>query len=44
VAPRNQTFILNGTTVNVTVEDDVRLLWVLRDLLGIHGPKYGCCL
>jgi isoquinoline 1-oxidoreductase alpha subunit len=28
----------------VDVEDDVRLLWVLRDLLGIHGPKYGCGL
>jgi isoquinoline 1-oxidoreductase alpha subunit len=22
----------------------VRLLWVLRDLLGVHGPKYGCGL
>ena len=26
------------------VEDDVRLLWVLRDLLGVNGPKYGCGL
>jgi isoquinoline 1-oxidoreductase alpha subunit len=39
-----QTFKVNGQTVNVEVEDDVRLLWVLRDLLGIHGPKYGCGL
>ncbi len=39
-----QTFIVNGKTVSVDVEDDVRLLWVLRDLLGIHGPKYGCGL
>ncbi len=22
--------------------DDVRVLWVLRDLLGVTGPKYGC--
>jgi isoquinoline 1-oxidoreductase alpha subunit len=22
----------------------VRLLWVLRDLLGVNGPKYGCGL
>ena len=22
--------------------DDVRLLWVLRDILGVTGPKYGC--
>jgi len=38
------TFIVNGNTVSVDVADDVRLLWVLRDLLGIHGPKYGCGL
>ncbi|WP_256102647.1 (2Fe-2S)-binding protein [Streptomyces sp. Ncost-T10-10d] len=23
---------------------EVRLLWVLRDLLGVTGPKYGCGL
>jgi isoquinoline 1-oxidoreductase subunit alpha len=39
-----QTFIVNGKSVSVDVDDDVRLLWVLRDLLGIHGPKYGCGL
>jgi isoquinoline 1-oxidoreductase alpha subunit len=38
------TFKVNGQTVSVDVEGDVRLLWVLRDLLGIHGPKYGCGL
>jgi isoquinoline 1-oxidoreductase alpha subunit len=38
------TFIVNGEQVSVDVPDDVRLLWVLRDLLGIHGPKYGCGL
>jgi isoquinoline 1-oxidoreductase alpha subunit len=38
------TFILNGKQVSVDCEDDVRLLWVLRDLLGVHGPKYGCGL
>lgn len=37
-----QTFILNGEEVTVDVADDVRLLWVLRDLLGVTGPKYGC--
>ncbi|HEY1135361.1 MAG TPA: (2Fe-2S)-binding protein [Nocardioides sp.] len=37
-----QTFRLNGETVTVDVEDDVRVLWVLRDLLGVVGPKYGC--
>ena len=37
-----QTFILNGAPVSVDVHDDVRVLWVLRDLLGVTGPKYGC--
>ena len=37
-----QTFILNGKPTTVNVHDDVRVLWVLRDLLGVHGPKYGC--
>ena len=37
-----QTFRLNGNEVSVEVEDDVRVLWVLRDILGITGPKYGC--
>ena len=38
------TFIVNGEKKTVTCDDDVRLLWVLRDLLGITGPKYGCGL
>jgi isoquinoline 1-oxidoreductase subunit alpha len=36
------TFILNGSRVSVDCAPDVRLLWVLNDLLGVHGPKYGC--
>jgi isoquinoline 1-oxidoreductase subunit alpha len=35
-------FKLNGEQVSVDVEDDVRLLWVIRDMLGVTGPKYGC--
>jgi isoquinoline 1-oxidoreductase subunit alpha len=38
------TFILNGKQVTVDCADDVRLLWVLNDLLGVYGPKYGCGL
>ncbi|MCW2780223.1 MAG: iorA [Marmoricola sp.] len=37
-----QTFLLNGTSVTVDVNPDVRLLWVIRDMLGVTGPKYGC--
>jgi len=33
---------VNGKTYEVDVEDDMPLLWVLRDELGIIGPKYGC--
>ena len=36
------TFVLNGKPVTVDVEDDVRLLWVIRDIVGLTGPKYGC--
>lgn len=33
---------VNGETRDVDVEEDMPLLWVLRDELGITGPKYGC--
>ncbi len=36
------TFRLNGEQVTVDIEDNVRLLWVLREVLGVNGPKYGC--
>jgi len=34
--------IVNGESREVAAEPDMPLLWVLRDLLGIMGPKYGC--
>ncbi len=33
---------VNGTTQSVDAPDDLPLLYVLRDLLGVNGPKYGC--
>jgi isoquinoline 1-oxidoreductase subunit alpha len=36
------TFVLNGATTSVTTAPDEPLLWVLRDVLGVTGPKYGC--
>ncbi|MCF2869491.1 (2Fe-2S)-binding protein [Octadecabacter sp. G9-8] len=33
---------VNGNTHEVDVSADMPLLWVLRDELGITGPKYGC--
>src|SRR3954471_18359793 len=41
--PRH-TFKLNGKRVHVNAPDDLRLLWALRDILGVTGPKYGCGL
>jgi isoquinoline 1-oxidoreductase subunit alpha len=36
------TFSVNGTSVTVDAPADMPLLWVLRDMLGVTGPKYGC--
>ena len=33
---------VNGTDYEVDVENDMPLLWVLRDELNITGTKYGC--
>jgi len=33
---------VNGVAHEAEVEADMPLLWLLRDSLGIHGPKYGC--
>ena len=33
---------LNGTQQRVDVAQDMPLLWVLRDKLGMTGTKYGC--
>ena len=33
---------VNGKRHNVDVEPEMPLLWVLRDVLDVKGPKYGC--
>jgi isoquinoline 1-oxidoreductase subunit alpha len=33
---------VNGDTHSVDVEGDTPLLWVLRDVLGMNGTKFGC--
>ncbi len=33
---------VNGVTHQVNVTDGMPLLWVLRDLIGLTGTKYGC--
>ena len=36
------TFTLNGTPQSVDVADDTPLLWVIRDVVGLTGTKFGC--
>ena len=36
------TLNLNGRNTSVDVDADMPLLWVLRDILGLTGTKYGC--
>jgi isoquinoline 1-oxidoreductase alpha subunit len=36
------TLSINGTEHQVDVPADMPLLWVLRDVLGLTGTKYGC--
>jgi isoquinoline 1-oxidoreductase alpha subunit len=33
---------VNGSKVSVAAPDDMPLLWVLRDMLGMTGTKFGC--
>ncbi|MCG0995845.1 (2Fe-2S)-binding protein [Acetobacter indonesiensis] len=33
---------INGVTHSVAVQPDMPLLWILRDILGLTGTKYGC--
>ena len=33
---------MNGTLLTIDVPDDTRLLWALRDVLGMAGTKFGC--
>ena len=33
---------VNGTEHRLEVSPDMRLLWALRDILGLTGTKFGC--
>ncbi len=35
-------FTLNGKRMSVDADPDTPLLWVLRERLGLTGPKYSC--
>jgi isoquinoline 1-oxidoreductase alpha subunit len=36
------TIQINGDSHNVDVDGDTPLLWVIRDVLGLTGTKFGC--
>lgn len=39
----NYSLIINGKNTKVEdVPEDMPLLWVLRDVAGLHGTKFGC--
>ncbi len=39
----NYVISINGENTNVEgVPEDMPLLWVLRDIVGLHGTKFGC--
>ena len=35
-------FHINGRAVTIDVEGDTPLLWVIRDVIGLTGTKFGC--
>ena len=39
---RTVSFALNGQPTRLTVDNDRKLLWVLRTDLGLTGTKFGC--
>ena len=33
---------INGKSYTVKVQDDMPLLWAIRDIVGLTGTKFGC--
>jgi isoquinoline 1-oxidoreductase subunit alpha len=40
--PEQKQLTINGRNHAVAAPDDMPLLWVLRDILGLTGTKFGC--
>src|SRR6188472_2098409 len=41
-AVSNSSLTINGTRREIEVDDDMPLVWILRDSLGLTGTKFGC--
>lgn len=37
-----KTLTINGKNHSIEAQDDMPLLWAIRDLIGLTGTKYGC--
>jgi isoquinoline 1-oxidoreductase subunit alpha len=40
--PEKKQLAINGQSYSADAPDDMPLLWVLRDILGLTGTKFGC--
>src|ERR1700678_927680 len=36
------TFFLNGKSTELDADPNMRLLWAIREVAGLHGTKFGC--
>ena len=39
-----RTLHINGRAVTIEAEDETPLLWIIRDIIGLTGTKFGCGL
>jgi len=37
-----RTLHINGRAVTIAAEDETPLLWIIRDVIGLTGTKFGC--
>ena len=37
-----RTLHINGRAVTIEAEDETPLLWIIRDIIGLTGTKFGC--
>lgn len=38
----NTTLVINGKSYTLAVQEDMPLLWAIRDIVGLTGTKFGC--
>lgn len=38
----NKKLLINGKSYEIEADDDMPLLWAIRDIVGLKGTKFGC--